>query len=35
MKSFNETDIFEYEDNEDTNYVDSLKYENTHSCIER
>ena len=35
IKSFNQTDVFEWDDNEDANYVDYLKYDNTNSCIER
>ena len=35
IKSFNQVDVFEWDNNEDANYVDALKCENTNSCIER
>ena len=28
-------EFFEWDDNEGTNHVDSLKYENTNYCVER
>ena len=34
-KKINQAGIFEWDTNEDANYVDSLKCENTHSFIER
>ena len=35
VKSFNQTEIFEWDDDDDANYVDSLKHENSYSCMER
>ena len=35
IKSFNQIAIFEWDDDEDPNNVDSLKHENTNSYVER
>ena len=35
IKSFNQADIFEWDNNEEANYVDYLKHESTNSCVER
>ena len=34
-KSFNQVDLFDWDNNEDANYVDYLKHENTTYCVER